>query len=599
MKALQLYEEQLRRSSEDVPDDKKLKFGDHWIEGWMAEFNVSLRLPNKRFVLPMDVRKQRMIDFIKNVLRVRVWFKRVVGVDIPIVNMDQMPLHRNETSGQKTLTICDQDTVVKQNYHLTRERITCMTILSSKDGAISPHYVFKGKGTHLQEKLKRPPGVVTLWSAKGSYRVETMVETIRHLPNLTRHDALPGRTFKEWQLMLLDDYSVHVTSEVRQELLKRGYVLVVLGGGITGDVQINDTHLHHRLKSVYRKKETELMMEQLEARPDRVPSPSRDDVMAMLQDSLSALNFDVLGALKENFIANALDGSEDLLVRDKIFSMIGADITEFRQQLMEAPIRRQMKQMLATITPPDGVRRKTLRVDEAPDDEGHELLDAEDGEEEILNLSLEEEEGREDVQCEQQHSTDPPSPVIPVNVTSRGDHILPTDLDDTALNTDARFLNELGELLGKYGKLTSRRFIPTMLQLNATYVKGRRAMKKRIGIGHQVKEIHQLPPASDDCPENTDIATAENDTPQQPEQHAAVAVGDYVLVSHGRHNIPACIVRSGEEGLAVKYFDHVRDNLYTCQDIPYEIIQDDILRHIPAPDLRQETKSRFFYVFSI
>ena len=350
MKALQIYEEQLRRSSEDVPDDKKLKFGDHWIEGWMAEFNVSLHLPNKR----MDVRKQRMIDFIKNVLRVRVWFKRVVGVDIPIVNMDQMPLHRNETSGQKTLTICDQDTVGKQNYHSTLEQITCLTILSSKDRAIWPHYVFKGRATHLQKKLKRPPGVVTLWSAKGSHRVETMVETILHLPNLTRHDALPGWTFKEWQLMLLD-YSIHVTSEVRQELLKHGYVLVVLGGGIMGDVQINDTHLHHRLKSVFRKKETELMMEQLEARPDRVPSPSRDHVMAMLQDSLSALNFDVLRALKENFIANALDGSEDLLVRDKIFSMIGADITKFRQQLMEAPIRRQMKQMLASRVKPENL----------------------------------------------------------------------------------------------------------------------------------------------------------------------------------------------------------------------------------------------------
>ena len=49
-------------------------------------------------------------------------------------------------------------------------------------------------------------------------------------------------------------------------------------------------------------------------------------------------------------------------------------------------------------------------------------------------------------------------------------------------------------------------------------------------------------------------------------------------------------MRSGEEGLAVKYFDHVCDNLYTCQDIHYAIIQDYILMRIPATDLRQETK---------
>ena len=52
--------------------------------------------------------------------------------------------------------------------------------------------------------------------------------------------------------------------QVRQELLKRGYVLVVMGGGITGDLQINDTHLHHDLKSKYR---VNLLMEQLNSDP--------------------------------------------------------------------------------------------------------------------------------------------------------------------------------------------------------------------------------------------------------------------------------------------------------------------------------------------
>ena len=270
MKALQLYEEQLTRSSEHVPDGKKS--GDHWIQGWKAEYNASLHLPNYQLIQPMDM-KQGMLDFIKNVLRACIWFKSVVDADIPIASMDQMPLRSNETSGQKILKIWDQDIVVKQNYYLTHGQIMCLTILSSKDGVISSHHVFKGRSTHLQDKLNRPPGVVTLWSAKGSYQVQTKAETIWHLPNLTRHDALTEWTYKEWQLMLLDDY--FVPSKVWQELLKLGYVRVVLGGGITGYVQINDTHLHHRLKSIYCKKESKLMMEQLEARPDRTPSPSR------------------------------------------------------------------------------------------------------------------------------------------------------------------------------------------------------------------------------------------------------------------------------------------------------------------------------------
>jgi len=42
----------------------------------------------------------------------------------------------------------------------------------------------------------------------------------------------------------LDDYSLHITDEVKKALLAKGYILVVIGGGITGDVQCNDTHIH-------------------------------------------------------------------------------------------------------------------------------------------------------------------------------------------------------------------------------------------------------------------------------------------------------------------------------------------------------------------
>ena len=67
--------------------------------------------------------------------------------------------------------------------------------------------------------------------------------------------------------------------EVKKALLKRGYVLIVIGGGITGDCQINDTHYHHPLKSEYRKVEQEFMMQKLIENKDAIPSPDRDEIM--------------------------------------------------------------------------------------------------------------------------------------------------------------------------------------------------------------------------------------------------------------------------------------------------------------------------------
>ena len=97
---------------------------------------------------------------------------------------------------------------------------------------------------------------------------------------------LPNRfnmfTEKGYAIYVLDDYSVHLMPEIRQALLKKGYVLVAIGGGITGDKQINDTSCHHNLKKYYREFEMNLMLEQLNNDSNKIPSPSPDEIMRMI-----------------------------------------------------------------------------------------------------------------------------------------------------------------------------------------------------------------------------------------------------------------------------------------------------------------------------
>ena len=66
----------------------------NWVRKWMREYRVSLRYPNKRFCLAFEERKVRILDYLENVLRVRYYFWRKYGVDPPVINGDQMPLHR-------------------------------------------------------------------------------------------------------------------------------------------------------------------------------------------------------------------------------------------------------------------------------------------------------------------------------------------------------------------------------------------------------------------------------------------------------------------------------------------------------------------------
>ena len=50
-------------------------------------------------------------------------------LDLPTINGDQMPLHRNESSTQKILNFVDMDAYVKENYNLSCEIVVQITTL--------------------------------------------------------------------------------------------------------------------------------------------------------------------------------------------------------------------------------------------------------------------------------------------------------------------------------------------------------------------------------------------------------------------------------------------------------------------------------------
>ena len=100
-----------------------------------------------------------------------------------------------------------------------------------------------------------------------------MLRTISNLPN-TFNIFTP----KNYAIYVLDDYSVHLMPEIKEAPLKRGYVPVIIGGGVTGDIQINDTDLNYPLKAKYRELEQKLMLDQLRADPKNIPQPNRNEI---------------------------------------------------------------------------------------------------------------------------------------------------------------------------------------------------------------------------------------------------------------------------------------------------------------------------------
>ena len=192
---------------------------------------------------------------------------------------------------------------------------------------LKPEFVFSVKGTRTHLTLAK--GVHYQWAPKGSYRIEQIVGVIDKL--LNRFNLF---TEKSFAIYVLDDYSVHLMPQVPQALFKKGYVLVVIGGGITGNIQINDRNCHHVLKKHHQDLKMKLMLEQLVEGPIKIPSPSQNKMMYMLLQGWKTLEIDTKKEFKSPFVTNALDGSEDYLVLHKLFALSGEEMADFQKESM-------------------------------------------------------------------------------------------------------------------------------------------------------------------------------------------------------------------------------------------------------------------------
>ena len=138
-------------------------------------------------------------------------------------------------------------------------------------------------------------------------------------------------------------------SELRKALWKRGYILVILGGGITGFSQQNDTHIHRPLKRNYRDEEARLMLSKLQADKSTIPSPSKKEMMTMLVSAWNKVEVDTKAAFKSLFVTSALDGTEDYLVSDRLFHLIGEGMLQFRDEVMKSEVPRSLQEVVTVV----------------------------------------------------------------------------------------------------------------------------------------------------------------------------------------------------------------------------------------------------------
>ena len=128
----------------------------------------------------------------------------------------------------------------------------------------------------------------------------------------------PGR---RWRILTADDYKGHKDPRIFELCWERGYLLILIGGGITGAVQTCDTHLHLPMSMKYQHAEMAFLAEMMDLNPAGLPLMSRCDCTRELCAIYGnpALHAKVARAgTRDNMFTLPLDGSGKHLGNPKL-----------------------------------------------------------------------------------------------------------------------------------------------------------------------------------------------------------------------------------------------------------------------------------------
>ena len=200
--------------------------------------------------------------------------------------------------------------------------------------------------------------------------------------------------------------------------------------------------LYKRLKALYHEEEMNLMLKILEADKSKIPSPSRDNLIKMLMSSVSQV-------FKKLFVTNKLDGSEDYLVSDKLFSLIGNEMKDFRDSLLKSDVPNNLKTIVKQLILPKGIKKyfqgsellefmDSLGGDNDENKSDEEIYQSGDDDDENESNDDESESTVNDEEITQSSKNTSRSAKIKLLVNMSSDPII---------NKDARFLEQIQALL--------------------------------------------------------------------------------------------------------------------------------------------------------
>ena len=290
-----------------------------WLKRWRRLYGLSWRHVNLRYKCPRRLLLSRLKAFWCNILRIRfLLLYTEPESSLEFEDFDQKPCWFTAAGSEPTVAPRGASKVaVKENLPMTRARFTVMTRCRypapPHDKLIAVLFKAAGGGERIRKDLIVPDGVLLQFQEKGSYRLADVLEYLLWVVDKRRLQAKPEDRRRMARILYIADwFAPHLDPKVDELVHEYGHAIIRIGGHLTSLVQVPDTHAHGPYTNLFKKREMQEAWEQLEVRPNKIPSTSRQTVMNRALDSWMDVNHEKCSAgFVANGIANALDGSDD------------------------------------------------------------------------------------------------------------------------------------------------------------------------------------------------------------------------------------------------------------------------------------------------
>ena len=298
-----------------------------WCQLFMKRNDISIRRRTSIAQrLPDDV-ENKLLDYQKYIINLRKRHEYPISC---IANGDQTPLSFDMPSFQ-TLDFKGVKSVPIKTTGNEKNRFTVMLGAYGDGKKMPPYVIFKRKS--LPKNIHWPAGMIVKAQENGWMNEELTKDWIKTIWCNDRKDEFRNSR----RLLVLDAFRCHRMPCIKEILAKNKTDLVIIPGGMTGQLQVMDVVCNRPFKQEMRKRWNEWFFS---GAPSFTASGNRRKVdletickwIQLSWDSVSEAI--IIKGFKKCCLSNAMDGSEDDIIWQDDISDVGNEDDDMENELM-------------------------------------------------------------------------------------------------------------------------------------------------------------------------------------------------------------------------------------------------------------------------